>query len=123
MQVILTLIAAAFTSAAISFTITFTGVFKPVRDYISSVHPKAGELIHCPWCFNHYVVFIMLPLGGVPLIPVMSQVGFFSIIFNFFFTAFAIIGAAGVIHYVLLRAYEPVAKAEAFRKIQNRKPQ
>lgn len=122
MDLIFILIAAAFTSAAISFTITFTSIFKPVRDYIYNISPKLGRLIHCPWCFNHYVIFIMIPLGKVPLIPVTPQLGFFSILFNFFFTAFAVIGAAGLIHYVLLRAYKPVAEAELFRGIKNSKP-
>lgn len=123
MNLALILIAAAFTSAAISFTITFTGIFQPLRDYIYNISPKLGRLIHCPWCFNHYVVFVMMPLGKVPLIPVMPQVGLFSILFNFFFTAFAVIGAAGVIHYILLRAYKPIAEAELFREMKNRKPQ
>ena len=101
---------AALCCGSISFTITFTSLFKPLRDWIGSFHPKLDELIHCPWCFNHYVVFVYM-------IVVVDLYG----ILDFLVHWFAIIGLGGIVHYVLLRAYEPVAKALTSRKIENAK--
>lgn len=105
--------AAIFVSAAISFTITVTSIFSFLREWVSKIHPKLEELIFCPWCLNHYVVFIMLLTSNIELFKVSEY-----IIYNFFFTSFAIIGAAGILHYVLLRAYEPVMKNMLDRKME-----
>lgn len=40
---------------------------------------------------------------------------------DYFFYCFASQSIAGVTHFVLLRAYEPVAKSEARRKIEKLK--
>lgn len=108
------LTAAALVCAAVSFTVAFTGVFKPMREAVGKLHPKLDELMHCPWCLNHYVVFLCLAIArNIPFIQASNNT-----FFNFVFTAFFMIGVGGLAHYVLLRAYEPVAKAEAFRKIK-----
>jgi hypothetical protein len=41
--------------------------------------------------------------------------------FNFLFTMFVLTTISGLIHNILLKAYEPVAKAAAFRAIQKAK--
>jgi len=103
-------------ASAISFTITSTSLFSPVRELISKIHHKLEELIFCPWCFNHYVVFIMLLTSDVKGIQVSINP-----VYQFFFDAFTIIGGSGLVHYVLLRAYEPVAKAMTQRMIDKMK--
>lgn len=101
------LIIAAFACASISFTICITSIFKEVREIISLAHPKLEELIHCPWCLGHYIV-----LGYVLLLkPYESPEGFLI-------SWFSIVGMMGCIHYVLLRAYEPVAKMMIRRKME-----
>ena len=103
----------AFSSASISFTISFTSIFKGFRERVSKLHPKIEELVHCPWCLNHYVVFITLLVCDVGTIPFSN----YSII-NFFITAFVLTAISGLFHYVLLRAYKPVAEALMIRKIK-----
>lgn len=109
--------AAGLCAAAVSFTITWTSIFRPVRDLIERKSEKLGELIHCPWCFSHYVVFVMLFFT--------KQRIMFSgaIIFDYFVTAFYMIAICGLVHYVLLRAYEPVINMMMTRKIEKLKKQ
>jgi len=103
---------AAFCCAAISFTVTVTSIFSWLRELLSKIHPKVEELMFCPWCFNHYVVIVLLLTSNIRLV-VVSDWG----IYNFLFTLFVIVGLSGLIHYVLLRAYEPIHKAAIQRKL------
>jgi hypothetical protein len=107
------IIISAFVVSCISFTITWTSIFRPIREKIGSWHPKLDELMHCPWCFSHYVAFIMVYTSELE-VPIVSDIAFYQ----FMFTSFAIIGISGVIHYILLRAYEPVAKASVMRQLE-----
>ena len=91
-------------------------MFKWFRELISSLHHKLEELVHCPWCFGHYVVLTIMLCTKSTLLNVSDFV-----LFNFLFTWFAIVTLMGLVHYVLLRAYSPVAKAMAAREIQKLK--
>lgn len=113
---IIVLIAVSFGAAAISFTITVTGMFKWFRELVSPIHYKIEELVHCPWCLGHWVVFVIMLTARIPLLEVTDLY-----FYNWLFTAFAIMAPIGLIHYVLLRAYEPVAKAMLQRRIDKLK--
>lgn len=103
----------AFGSASISFTMTYTSIFKWFRELLSKIHPKVEELVNCPWCFNHWVTIIMLFVADIDLLPLTKYT-----IVNFLFTLFVLTTISGLIHYVLLRAYEPVAKLAAARQLE-----
>ena len=103
----------AFGSASISFTMTYTSIFKWFRESLSKIHPKVEELVNCPWCFNHWVTIVMLFVAEVDLLPLTSYT-----VINFLFTLFVLTTISGLIHYVLLRAYEPVAKLAAARQLE-----
>jgi hypothetical protein len=107
-----TLLLLAMATSAISFTVTSTSIFKSVRESIAERGEKFEELIHCPWCLSHWVAFIIIFIS--PSSYQFTGVG----LFNFFLTGFAMAGISGLMHYVLLRAYEPVAKAMAARQIE-----
>ena len=109
---IIQLLAVSSGAAAISFTITTTSMFEWLRELVSPIHHKIEELIHCPWCLGHWTVFVIMLIAKVPLIEITDWY-----LFNWLFTAFALMSPVGLIHYVLLRAYEPVAKAMLRRKI------
>jgi accessory gene regulator protein AgrB len=93
-------------AASISFTITTTSMFKWFRELVSPIHKKVEELVHCPWCLSHWTVLIILLSSG-----------WHDSVYDFLFTLFACTTICGLIHYVLLRAYEPVAKEMARRHI------
>lgn len=105
-----------FATASISFTIAIAGIFRSVRESLDRLHPKFGELFRCPWCLSHYVAAGILAVAGPDVwngdvFGIHPAVGFLA-------TLFAIVGASGLIHFVLLRAYEPVMEAEAERAIE-----
>jgi hypothetical protein len=100
---------ASFCCAAISFTITTTSIFESLRNLVAKIHPKLDELIHCPWCLNHYVVlvYLLVTLNFSTLVEALVYL-------------FAIVGMGGLIHHVLLRAYEPIAKRLLERKLKGK---
>lgn len=106
------IVCSIFVSAAISFTITTTSVFEWLRELVAKIHPKMEQLIFCPWCLNHYVVATMLLVLDIDLVDISNYY-----IIRFLFTLFLIVGAAGILHYVLLRAYTPVISMMVERKI------
>lgn len=108
------LIALSLAAASISFTITTTGMFKWFRELVSPIHKKVEELVHCPWCLGHWVVFVIMLTADIPILQV-TGIRFY----DWLFTAFTVISPIGVIHYILLRAYEPVAKAMMRRTLDN----
>ena len=110
------LLIAALCCAAISHTLCITSIFKQPREYLSKIHPKIEQLVHCPWCLGHYIVFLYLMIPGIKFFPASD----YNLV-NFIITWFDIICIMGIIHYVLLRAYEPVAKIGAQRKIDKLK--
>lgn len=97
---------------AVSFTITTTTMFTWFREPIAKIHPKLEELVFCPWCFSHWVTFIVLSFPQIKLYNVTG-----ISLFDFFFTAFCIVAISGLGHFVLLRAYEPVGKVMTMRKL------
>lgn len=113
MESILLLIMIAIASAAISFTITTTSIFEWLRELVSPLHYKLEELIHCPWCLGHYICLIFL-------LFINKATVFFNInimvhyILNWFF----VVGVMGICHFVLLKAYQPIAKMMAERMIK-----
>lgn len=109
MMMMSNILIAALCCASISFTITTTSIFRGFRDWLGKFHPKLDELIHCPWCLNHYIVLLWWIIGQEP--------------FNLFDTIsyiFSIICLGGLIHYVLIRAYEPIAKRLLERKLKQK---
>lgn len=95
-----------------SFTITTTSIFKEVRECVSNIHHKFEELIHCPWCLSHWITFVLLLMTWD-----WVQITNWAFV-NFLLTTFAITCLSGLFHFVLLRAYEPVAKAMVARQIE-----
>lgn len=99
--------------AAISFTITMTSIFAWLRNLITRTGiKKLEELIHCPWCLGHYIALLILLTNDIVIVGGIYNSKFL----NFLFIWFLVMGFAGLIQYVLLRAFKPVAEAEFFRK-------
>lgn len=94
-------------NAAVSFTISWTSIFKGVRGLVGSLHPKLDELIHCPYCLGHYTALVLMLIEGS-----YYQQGLERAILHWF----TIVGGTALCHFVMLRAYKPVMKAEMSRK-------
>lgn len=66
----------AFVVSPICLTITKTEVFKPLRTFIKSRSTKLGKLFSCPYCFSHWISFMMVVIFK----PVVISCGFFFLI-------------------------------------------
>jgi len=111
----------AFAVSGVTFTVSVTSIFSWLRELVSKIHPKFEELIFCPWCLSFWVTTVLLLFKNkdIDLLIITN-----NIVVNFFITVFAVMTVSGLIHFVLLRAYEPVAKAMAQRfidKLRNKK--
>lgn len=106
----------ALCAACISYTICCAGIFKPLREWVSPIHPKIEELIHCPYCLSHYVVLvIMLTTSNVKEVLIYITG---NVIYDFLFTLFTIVCIVALLHYVMCRAYAPVAEYLGYRALK-----
>ena len=106
----------ALCAASISYTVTVAGIFKTVRKFVSKWGEWFEDLIHCPYCFGHYVILaIMFTTSDLSsrLVPITN-----SVVYNFLFTWFCIVCVMSLLHAVMLIAYKPVAVAETYRKLK-----
>lgn len=106
----------ALCAASISYTICWTSIFRGLREWLSKFHHKLEELIHCPYCFSHYVILvIMFTTRGVNeyLVPISKFV-----VYNFLFTWFCIVCITCLLHSVMLIAYNPVIDYMTNRKLE-----
>ena len=109
----------ALCAACISYTITRTSIFKWLREIVETWHPKLEELIHCPYCFAHYVVLTIMFTTKDISSKLIHINGF--VVYDFLFTWFCIVCLVCLIHYIMLLAYKPVAESETFRRIRKNK--
>jgi len=106
----------ALCAASISYTITWAGIFSKVRDAVSRWGKWFEDLIHCPYCFCHYVILVIMLTTrhiGDYLVRI-TDVG----LYNFLFTWFVIVCLTSLFHAVMLVAYKPVAEVETFRRLK-----
>lgn len=112
------LIYVALCCGSISFTLTTTSMFKSWREWMSKFHPKLDELVHCPWCLGHWITGIIIvlidldPHGHIILLDMFTNRGM-----NLLFTIFVVVGIQAPFYYIVLRAFEPVGRYLAQRKI------
>ncbi len=52
----------AFITASLSFTVTETKIFSPLREWIKKHNTFWGELLSCGYCFGHWVAFALVVL-------------------------------------------------------------
>jgi len=104
--------------SALTFTICVTSIFSWLRELISKIHPKLEELIFCPWCLSFWLTTCLLLFRDkdVKLLIITNY-----LVINFLLTVFSIMTISGIIHFVLLRAYEPIAKTMAQRMLNKLK--
>lgn len=116
MGIVSYIIFVALCAASISYTICYTSIFRAFREWISEFHEKLEELVHCPYCFCHYVILVIMLLTNDlsnKLIPVFKWG-----IFNFLFTWFTIVCITSLLHCIMLIAYKPVIDYVTHRKLE-----
>jgi len=50
----------SFVTASLSFTITETKLFKPLREWVKGRNVFLGELLSCGYCLGHWVAFALV---------------------------------------------------------------
>lgn len=103
-------------AASISFTVTMSGMFEFMREWIYAKNDFFGQLITCPYCFGHYVVLTMLFTSDIPLLHISSLP-----LYNLLFTWFMLMGIVALLHKVIITAYEPVMLLKAKRHVEKLK--
>jgi hypothetical protein len=57
-----TVIYLSFVTASISFTVTETKLFKPLREWVKGKNSFMGELLCCGYCFGHWIAFLLVAI-------------------------------------------------------------
>lgn len=79
----------SFVTASISFTISETKLFEPLRNFLSDKSVALGNLFNCGYCFGHWVAFLLVAIYRPKLFC-----SFFSLM-DYFFTALVIAWLSG----------------------------
>ena len=74
----------SFVAACISFTISETQLFEPLRNWLKTKSSFLGKLFKCGYCLGHWVAFLLVAVYRPRLF-----ISFFFLI-DYFFTAFVI---------------------------------
>jgi hypothetical protein len=78
-----TVIYLSFVTACISFTVTETKIFKPLREWLKKKSAFLGNLFSCGYCFGHWVAFFLVAIYKPRLFE-------FWWLLDYFFTALVI---------------------------------
>ena len=54
------IVSLSFVTASISFTVTETKLFLPLRELVKKKNVFAGELFSCGYCLGHWVAFALV---------------------------------------------------------------
>jgi hypothetical protein len=58
------MICLSFVTASISFTVTETKLFKPIRQWAKKKNHFFGEMISCGYCFAHWLAIALVVIYG-----------------------------------------------------------
>lgn len=75
-------------TASISFTVTETKLFLPVREWIKKRNLFVEELLSCGYCFSHWIAFVLVAIYRPKLFD-------FWWLLDYFLTALVIAWLAG----------------------------
>lgn len=95
---------ASLAVASTSYTITRAGIFEPVRAWIEAKSGKLGELMRCPYCIGHWLAGAAAICIGNPAVVVGNAIVDYAV------SIFGMMAVVGVIHFVLIRTYQPIMK-------------
>jgi hypothetical protein len=75
-------------TASISYTITETKLFLPLRDWVNKQSAFLGKLVHCGYCTGHWIAFILVAIYQPKIVYKLG-------ILDYFLTALVIAWLAG----------------------------
>ena len=90
----------ALAVSPISFTITKTKIFKPIRSWAFSKNKFLGELLECPYCSSHWISLLFC----IIIVPQPIKSAF--IIMNIIISTFVVVFFSSVFNFVIWWSYE-----------------
>ncbi len=84
-----TVIYLSFVTASISFTVTETKLFKPLREWLKKKSSFLGDLFCCGYCLGHWVAFVLVAIYKPKLFE-------FWWLLDYFLTAIVIAWLSGI---------------------------
>jgi hypothetical protein len=67
----------SFITASISFTVTETKLFKRLREWVKERNAFFGELLHCGYCFGHWVAFALTAIYQPKVVAAWPSLDYF----------------------------------------------
>jgi hypothetical protein len=67
----------SFITASISFTVTETKLFKRLREWVKERNAFFGELLHCGYCFGHWVAFALVAIYQPKVVSAWPPLDYF----------------------------------------------
>ena len=67
----------SFVTASISFLVTETKIFKPLREWTKSKNSFLGEFLSCGYCFAHWVAFALVAIYQPKLFELWRLMDYF----------------------------------------------
>ena len=67
----------SFVTASVSFTVTETNLFLPIREWAKRKNSFFGELISCGYCLGYWIAFALVAIYRVKLFESWSLLDYF----------------------------------------------
>jgi len=67
----------SFITASISFSVTETKLFKPLREWMKEKSTFFGELFSCGYCLGHWVAFALVAVYQPKIVAAWSPLDYF----------------------------------------------
>lgn len=106
-------------AASISYTVCCAGIFEKLRNWVTKWGHWFEDLIHCPYCFGHYVTLALIAITynrNYDLFALFTG----NRIIDFILMWFACVCIMSIWHFIMVRAYKPVAESETLRKVRSK---
>lgn len=119
-EIVFSIIAAGIVSGVMSFTITMSALFAPLRLWMEKEGKFVGDLFQCPHCLGYYISLFW----SILLFKRDVFHGDYLNVYNwllFIFIWFLVVGIMSLYHKPVLTAYDPVIKIKAQKNLDKLK--
>ena len=101
----------------ISHTVTKERIFESLRNRVGAPDSWRGYLVSCPYCFSHWVAFVLVPLTGTYLLHVSWDVWVLDEIVDWFISSILVTVVAAFLRIVFFLIDEKQALARKEKEI------
>ena len=102
---VLRLLVLALATSAISVTVTRSGVFLGLRNFVADRSKWLGDLMHCPYCMSHWVSLVLMWWYGLRILPETNW------LVDLLVSALAVVAIASFFTLLVMLSYKYAALA------------